>query len=253
MCEEPMATMVSTLVGRLGGTPWRPWPRKSLAQVAFCEGERRAVERISQRLFGRILGSAEFAGLAGAPDDGLVEVGVVSQKLYLELSDPANHVYGGSFFLQGGQAPTVLLNDGFCIYVRAMRRRGLGLHVFHRQVQNAASLDIRRIDAVAGRAKDENGYYTWPRYGFQAPLPPSVLSRLPLALRHCRTILQLMASARGREWWGTHGETLAVRFDLTPGSRSWATLASYVLERRRCGVPDPVAMQPLDSDERGSG
>jgi hypothetical protein len=215
----------------LPATSWRPWRSQGGAEVAFLIGEQPAAERIARRLFGRLLHPREYAGLAAAPDDAKVEVGASDGKLYIELHDPVAAAYCGYFYLYCREAVTVLLNDGFRINVRAMRRRGLGLQMFHRQMRNAAVLGIDRIDAVAGRAHDENGYYTWPRYGFQGALPAAIRLRLPLGLEHSRTILDLMSCEEGRDWWGEHGVTIPVRFTLAPGSRSQLTLAQYVHER----------------------
>ena len=116
-----------------------------------------------------------------------------------------------------------------------MQRRGLGLQMFYRQARNAADLVVDRIETVAGRNNGENGYYAWPRYGFQGPLPASVRHLLPVGLECSHTILDLMLCEKGRDWWREHGVTTAVRFDLVPGSRSRRTLARYVRERIRAG------------------
>ena len=139
---------------------WRPWSAHSRAEVAFLLGEQRAAERAARRLFGRVLHPSEYAGLAGAPDDAKVEVGASDGKLYLEMRDHVAAAYRGYYYVYGNQAALVLLNDGLRIHVPAMRGHGLGLQMFHRQARNAAAMGIDRIELVAGRRHDENGYYT---------------------------------------------------------------------------------------------
>lgn len=232
----------------LPATPWRPWPAHSCAEVVFLLGEQHATERVARRLFGRVLCPSEYAGLTGAPDDAKVEVGASDGRLYIEMRDPVAATCG-YYYLYRAETAVVLLNDGFCINVQAMRGHGLGLQMLFRQTRNAATLGVDRIETIAGRKNDENGYYTWPRYGFQGILPASIRHLLPVGLDDSHTILDLMSCEKGRDWWREHGTTIPVRFDLAPGSRSRRTLAQYVRERfssvaqkeilktrRRCGM-----------------
>ena len=160
-----------------------------------------------------------------------MEVGASDGRLYLELGDPVAAAYCGYYYVYGKKAAVVLLNDGFRIHLRAMRRQGLGLQMFCRQVRNATVRGVNRIEAMAGRRRDENGYYTWPRYGFDCPLPALIQRRLPVGLEDSRTLLDVMSCQKGREWWREHGMAVRVRFDLAPGSRSRRTLAEYVHTR----------------------
>jgi len=200
---------------------------RSRAEVAFLLGEQQSAERITRRLFGRVLHSTEYAGLAGAPDDAKVEVGASDGKLYFEMSDSAA-AYRAHFFLYRKNSDIVLLNDGLHIHVRAMQHRGLGLRMFLRQAHSTAALGIDRIETVAGRRHDENGYYTWPRFGFDGILPESIRRRLPMGVKHSITVLDLMECEKGRSWWREHGATIRVAFDLAPGSRSRKVLMRYV-------------------------
>lgn len=223
--------MDSTQGAALSPRTWRPWTARSRALVTFLPGEHKAAERVSQRLFGRTLDPREYAGLAGAPDNATVEVGASDGRLYIELGDPVAATYRGYYYVYGRKAAIVLLNDGLCIHLRAMRRQGLGLQIFCRQVRNAVARGIDWIDALAGRHRDENGYYTWPRYGFDCLLSASIRRRLPVGLEHSRTLSDLMSSENGRQWWREHGTAIRVRFDLASGSRSRRALVEYIRTR----------------------
>jgi len=212
---------------------WRPWPVFSRAEALFLLGERSAAERIAQRLFRRPLEMWEYAGLAGAPDDARVEVGASRKTLYIEMGDPVNATYRAYYYLRRTCGQLVLINDGFHIRALDRQRRGFGLKVFHRQVQNALRLGIVCINTVAGRGHGENGYYTWPRFGFNGGLPTRVRRRLPDNLHGRRTVLDLMDCRRGRDWWREHGETLRVTFNLVAGSRSRAMLSRYVFAKMK--------------------
>lgn len=214
------------------GVAWEPWPARSRADVEFLLGERTAAERLARRLFRRPLEPCEYAGLAGAPDDARVEIGALRGMLYIEMGAPAAG-YRAHYYVRRAGRDIVLINDGFHIYARELRGRGLGLHVFHRQMQNAARLGIRRIETVAGRRRGENGYYTWPRFGFEAALPADIRRVLPPELENERTVLGLMECERGRRWWREYGETIRVAFDLDCGSRSQKALSRYVRTKEK--------------------
>jgi hypothetical protein len=212
----------------LGPAPWEPWSARSGAETVFLPGERTAAERIARRLFHRPLETWEYAGLAGAPDDAKVEVGASAGKLYIEMGDPITAAYRAHYYVRRAKSQLVLVNDGFHVHLRVRQGRGFGLHVFYRQAANATALGIRRIETVAGRRRDENGYYTWPRFGFEGVLRTRLRRMLPIGLEAARTVLDLMECEKGRTWWREHGETIGVAFDLAPGSRSRLILERYV-------------------------
>ena len=223
---------------------WMPgelWPARSRAAVEFCLGERREVQRTTLRLFGKLLRRWEYAGLAGAPDDARVELGTWEDELSLELGDPISNCYRGYLYVRRRRAALVMFNAGFQILHSRMQRRGLGLRIFHRQLENATALGIARIEAVAGRRGDENGYYTWPRFGFEGPLPGRIHARLPPGLARARTVLDLMESDHGRLWWREHGCRIRVVFDLAGGSRSREVFRRYVDEKLQRAGADALA------------
>jgi hypothetical protein len=212
-------------------TPWNPWPARSGAAVFFLPGERRAAERIARRFFERPLETWEYAGLAGAPDGAQVEVGASGAKLYIEMGDAVAATYRAHYYLRRAGTQLVLLNDGFHIRASGLQRRGFGLHVFLRQALHAVALGVDRIETIAGRRHDENGYYTWPRFGFDGVLPARLRRLLPIGLEDARTVLDLMECEKGRLWWRQRGATIRAVFDLAEGSRSRAALGRYVMAK----------------------
>jgi GNAT superfamily N-acetyltransferase len=202
------------------------------ARVTFCPGERGDVLGMVRRLFGRTPQPAELAGLAGAPGDAELEVGVYRGGLYLEFSDPPRHHYHGVFQVSRCPGGPILRIDALHIRQPALRGRGLGLRMFARQVATAVRLGVTRIETEAGRRDDENGYYTWPRYGFHGPLPACVRERLPADLAGAIDVLDLMQSDSGRRWWREHGLTLPVVFDTHPQGRCRESFRRYLASRQ---------------------
>jgi hypothetical protein len=227
--------------------PWMHgglWPARSRAELSFCLGERRDVQRTTRQLFGKPLRRWQYAGLAGAPDDARVELGTYRDALSLEMTDPITNRYRALLYVRRAGPALVVVKAGFQIHYRAMQRQGLGLQIFHRQLENAKALGVAWIEAVAGRRHDENGYYTWPRFGFDGPLPGRIRGSLPQDLQHARIVLDLMECEQGRRWWQQHGCTIRVAFDLTDGSRSHTVFQRYVQEKLRYGA-ETVASQKM--------
>jgi hypothetical protein len=96
----------------------------------------------------------------------------------------------------------------------------------------ARALGVTRIETDAGRGDHENGYYTWPRFGFDGPLPPRIHSMLPLGLTSAKSVLDLMDSKQGRQWWQKNGTSVQLVFEMAAQSRSWRVFEQYLVERR---------------------
>lgn len=113
--------------------------------------------------------------------------------------------------------------------------KGFGTRVFASQVKAAVeSGGYRRIAThAAGDIEDTtfNGYYTWPRLGYDAPLRRAEIELLPANLQHSRTVLDIMATPEGRAWWKENGTGRDMVFDLAENSRSRRTLDAYLKEQ----------------------
>jgi GNAT superfamily N-acetyltransferase len=170
--------------------------------------------------------------LAGAPDDAEVDVGTVcGGGLYLEMCQPVTGFYRAAQRVRPARDGPAIVIEGFCIH-SSLRSRGLGLQIFSRQLVAASALGVAQIEITAGRGEGENGYYTWPRFGFDGPLPPEIRRSLPLGLDHARHVLDLMEDDLGRRWWKANGMAVRLAFDLTVDSRSRHAFGRYVDAKR---------------------
>ena len=204
---------------------------RSWARVVYYKGERSDAEGVAWKVFRCPVHMWQYAGLAGAPDDAEVEVGTLRGDLYLELHKPGADGYRGIQLIRSVRSLPVLINEALHIHRHNMRRRGLGLRIFHRQLIHAHALGIKRIETVAGRGKYENGYYTWPRFGFDGPLPIGIQRSLPPELAGARSVLDLMDRGNGRLWWREHGIPIRLAFLVDGQSRSRLVFARYVRGR----------------------
>lgn len=195
--------------------------------IFFSFGERADARCMADDLFGSEITVEHFAGLAGAPRGADVEVGVCQGQLTIEISDPRLQIYRGVLRVFREGDILVLRIEALHIHRPALRGRGLGLSIFARQLETARLLGVARIETCSGRRRTENGYYSWPRYGFEGQLPGWLTPRLPPALSHSQSVLDIMTSDTGRRWWLAHGIELDLSFDVRTESRSWQVFSHY--------------------------
>ena len=114
--------------------------------------------------------------------------------------------------------------------------KGIGTDVFASQVKAAAELGFKDIVTTAtGEYGDEdyNGYYTWPRLGYDTeiynlPQKRSINREFPEA----KSLSDLMKTPEGRSWWKQNGTTFRAVFDLNEGSQSRKVLDAYVAAKQ---------------------
>jgi hypothetical protein len=186
------------------------------------------------RLFGFHPREADLARLAGALDSAVVNVSVRKNKgwLYLTVTDPARfEVYEtsvrrdveGSLF---GYIHEVRVSVG-------QSGRGLGLQAFLRQVAGARALGLTRFELfAAGDPADTsaNGYYTWARFGFDAPLREREVNLLPAELSNAVTLNDLMQLG-GQQWWFENGGFRSMVFALADDSAMMQVLRDYLKQK----------------------
>ena len=96
-------------------------------------------------------------------------------------------------------------------------------------------MGFKKIVCQAERGADYNGYYTWPRLGYDARLDdaPDLRYPLPKQFRGATHVSDLMKTPAGRNWWKQNGTTVEnATFDLAQGSLSRTTLAAYLKEKK---------------------
>lgn len=124
---------------------------------------------------------------------------------------------------------------------------GLGLNVFADQVEACIGMGVSRIECHAEKSSTMNGYYTWPRFGYDGIIPENVSHYHkkkffePMGISPDEYgnyyVSQFMKSPEGREYWKNNGNSIEVDFDLSEGSLSRHILSSYLKEK---GKSDPA-------------
>jgi hypothetical protein len=113
-------------------------------------------------------------------------------------------------------------------------RQGASLDILRLIANTAASwaeqLDISFIEGDGIRDENSCGYYVFPRYGYDAAIPECQAARTG-DLANVQTMLELMSTQEGRDWWRANGVTVTgMRFSLADGSVSWNRLNAYANE-----------------------
>lgn len=125
------------------------------------------------------------------------------------------------------------------IFIELMKSEGGGhaAQVIAMQTEHLAKLGIKEIALEAAGVKGGwNGYYTWPRLGFDVKLKSNLtkeqiakLAKTPFS--SATTLQEIMMHPKGAAWWKEHGKTIGVSFDTTPGSISRQVLEEYLRAR----------------------
>jgi hypothetical protein len=212
-------------------------------KVASSPEDRKQLHRV----LGREVSDEEVGRLACAAPGATVTVererrgkhDVVMVRSYHEGVDAAR-----SFERNGKDL--VVINSTF--YIRDdSPHKGRGHELFAQQVRVLQQMGANRIVTCAAGygsghqlakregPSEENGYYTWPRLGYDGPLEPVHLEGMPARLRSRLgpepTIQQLFVLEGGKEWWHKNGAEICLRFDLTPDSPNLKILEEYGRER----------------------
>jgi len=193
---------------------------------------------------------AVMSSLVGAPAGTRVSVQVPSRtgdQVYITVS---GNGYSMTRYIGKGEDGPYIKNSYFR---NENRGEGSGTEIFANQVEAAASLGIKKIKTHAAGPPSFNGYYTWPRFGYDQPLSDTggidrdVRERVMRKFPNARTIQDVMKTKEGRDWWRDNGSDLYnMTFDLSPDSKSMKVLKAYQAERaaRPPGTPRQQRQRP---------
>jgi GNAT superfamily N-acetyltransferase len=219
----------------------------SKAHVVFESGTdaKKGKSRLTS-LLGKEASLAEVASYVGAPDDATVTVslhGKADLKISIEhpaFSEPCIRYI---VFTAKGYKP-YLKNE--LIKIKPLHQgQGLGTQIFSRQIEQAAASDkFTHVECHAARwdasGNDTfNGYYTWAVMGYQAyfsdmegttdPKQKQMLRQLEQDHPGVESLLELVATPEGREWWKKHGcDVYDAKFVLKKDSPSLQHLRKYL-------------------------
>jgi DNA topoisomerase I-like protein len=187
----------------------------------------------SPELMGAIVGALDGASIGVWSNRTVHNGGIIgkSDVAYVLMNvDHSEYEAQRMFFERDGQK--IMSNTEFLVTTPG---KGIGTQIFSDQVANLVTLGFSKIITEAARNDDPdekmNGYYTWPRLGYDGPIPKHISDGLSGNYKNAKTVQELFAMEGGMEEWEEHGDTLKLEFDLSPGSRSRKVLAAYLEEK----------------------
>lgn len=221
------------------------WSKATVAFEGFAEhgaNDQEAAYKMLDEALGTKLRQKEIASLVGAPHNAKVTVRPLAtmadaKVVGAEIDWRAPNGAAAQRLIERKGDQLVVSNEHFMV-PKEEQRSGLGTAAFVRQVQSAKNLGFSHIETVAASGGEFNGYYTWPRLGYDGPLQPITLVSLPPNLQTATRVSDLMRTPEGRDWWKQHGRTISLEFDLAKDSLSNRVLAEYVAERKAAGPLD---------------
>lgn len=128
------------------------------------------------------------------------------------------------------------------------KNSGVGSEIVNKCVEEASKqgFDYIQLHAAGqGGAGGFNGYYTWPRLGWDCDLDrlaetydqldgnTDFVDELRSQFPDADSVLDILKTKDGLKWWKAHGRDIYdARFDLSEGSRSRDVLDAYIKERK---------------------
>jgi hypothetical protein len=234
--------------------PSPPSVGASTAQVQILS--KRTPEKVEEhvrKVLGEHATMQDVASLAGAAHGAVVTVspGKGASSLTVRVKHP-DYVSKRTIY-KDENGNLVLHNDEFFMKPGSTGK-GLGAEVFGRQVEHAQRLGVSHIETLAGGPPAMNGYYTWPRFGYDQHLDSlSLMSGRygDQKIRAARekfpgveSVSDIFLHHGGAEWWKTNGLAMPeATFDLKSGSRSLKVWHSYLAEKvsSRSSSSEPVS------------
>jgi SPP1 gp7 family putative phage head morphogenesis protein len=196
------------------------------------------------KVLGRTLSADDLAELVGAQDGATVEIDASDEDQFGEVYVSVEHssYTANRRIMSDG----TISNDSFYVKTEA-QGKGLGTKVFYEQVQAAVKHGFTYIETTAEKGPTSNGYYTWPRLGYDTEvvaISKASPVRKKLDSMGVERVSDLMKTLEGRKWWKANGDTIDLRFDLKEGSLSRKALETYVNAKAgKTGRATPVANQ----------
>ena len=232
-------------------TGWVEPEEDSPAEVSFdeaSEADRRDIDSQLRSLIGST-NASRLATVVGAPQGSAVNVTWNQSVSRVDIEHPK---FQATLVLHGDEESTKWIEYEYLRVDSEHQGKGIGTDVAVQQILGAQKYgkDIQyvKLHAAGGSTPMEgftgqyNGYYTWPRLGYDQPIAliansdPDAFAKIRAKWPTAETVLDIMSTLEGRQWWKENGvELLDARFDLSPGSRSMQILEAYVNERAKRG------------------
>lgn len=228
--------------------------KPSNAEVSYGTSSKKGQDNIDESIR-HFIGNDDaetIASIVGSPDDGQVEIdtrygGGASDSQQVIINIETDSFNAKRYLGKDSNGKVFIENSDFRVKSQD-QGKGIGAEVFGRQVEYSQEHGVSYIKCHAARWDDDgessfNGYYTWPRMGYDQSLESiarqddhsrQVSDKALQNFPDAKTVLDIMESPGGREWWKENGTQMEhAVFDLSQGSRSLAVHQKYLEERAK--------------------
>jgi hypothetical protein len=210
-----------------------------------------------RRIVGDGVAEEDLLSLAGVRDGAEVNIYEYQGGIAVDVN---HREYTAERTLRRVDNKLVLTNEEFSVKPGVKTGSGIGGKVFGRQVDYAKRIGVDRIELYAAGDYEssqrtrggKNGYYTWPRFGCDADIPPVHRAKLPAELAGATRLSDLMQTEAGREWWLKNGGPFDATFDLADDSLSMRIWSDYVAKKAATGKELTEARKPRRVSPRRS-
>lgn len=168
------------------------------------------------------LSSADVAALTGAKSGAKIHATAYGTTLNISVAHPDYEVSRSVDREQDGSL--VIYNDWMKVGVTG---KGTGTAVLIHQILNAQKLGAKTLKLKAARSDTMNGYYTWPRLGYNGPVPDEFQKELLKRGLFASDMIDVLAQRETNFLWKELGDSVDLEFDLRIGSKSWIALETY--------------------------
>ena len=222
-----------------------------------------------KQMFGEVLNPAKILQLAAyeeikkAVPKFKPEIHVAHNYISIQYDDGDFEI--NRYVYKKSNGELAIKNEMFFPPKHMIGQGDFSIKVFTSQVASAIKAGISRIDtdAVGKYGGSMNGYYTWPRFGYDAVLPDkhydndlkqarieSLIGRKITSDGPPVKLSDLMKTPDGREYWKMKGSSINCVFGLKEGSLSRRVLSLYLKERRLDDPGGPNRFRLSDSVTR---
>jgi hypothetical protein len=185
----------------------------------------------TQAILGRTLTDAEVGEMIGAMGGARIETVTDGDGPEAQISFVVRHPS-----LMSASERTLFRNTKGEVELRldylALKpdvRGGVGARIMAREIQGAEKAGVQKVSLIAagGPGAELNGYYTWPRLGFNAPIPtiqrPGYMG--------AKDMHDLFSRPGGAELWKQHGYQMEMSFDPRRGSPHRQIFDGYIQQK----------------------
>lgn len=222
----------ATAVAEEAGSPLETPSGAKLQFRDLTPAEEKAQMQTVSKLLGKNVSEKDIASMLGAPDDAVISMHMYSGK-EIKFYVKSDAVAAQRTLKRDSRGNLYIHNDEIVVG-KDFRGQGIGPKMVAKQIHFAAKLGVKYLDTNAARLEVGGteiyvGYKVWPRMGYDGPLPQNIRDSAPKSLGKISRMRDVMATKEGRDWWEKDGgESIDLKFDLTPGSYSRETLKKYL-------------------------